>query len=93
VGGLTEKGVAPTRPIIADEPDVMLDDDPIALLSVFTERSWCDGLPIVPPTPERVAAMLGGRDGARVLGSMPPLWRQRRTRPPRRGGRCARATW
>ena len=54
----------------------MLDDDPMALLAEFTQRSWGDGLPIVAPTPERVAAMLGGRDGGRVLGSMPPLWRQ-----------------
>ena len=54
----------------------MLDDDPMGLLAEFTQRSWGDGLPIVAPTPERVAAMLGGRDGGRVLGSMPPLWRQ-----------------
>jgi hypothetical protein len=61
---------------VADVADITLDDDPIALLTAFTERAWCDGLPIVPPTPERVAAMLGGRDGAGVLGAMPPLWRQ-----------------
>ena len=53
-----------------------LDDDPITLLAEFTQREWCDGLPIIAPTEQRVAAMLGGRDGARVLGSMPPLWRQ-----------------
>ena len=29
------------------------------------ERGWTDGLPVVPPTPERVEAMLGGRDPAR----------------------------
>jgi hypothetical protein len=59
-----------------DDLDLTVDDSPEALLAEFTRRAWCDGLPIVPPTPERVAAMLGGRDGARVLGSMPPLWRQ-----------------
>jgi hypothetical protein len=42
----------------------------------FVKRDWCDGLPIVPPTPERVAAMLGGADASRVLGVMPPLWRE-----------------
>jgi hypothetical protein len=36
------------------------------------ERSWTDGLPVVPPTPERVEAMLGGRDGAASLGHVPP---------------------
>ena len=44
----------------------------------FVKRGWCDGLPIVPPTPERVAAMLAAAsaDPARSLGLMPPLWRE-----------------
>ena len=32
-----------------------------------------DGLPIVPPTVERVARMLGGRDPRRVVAVLPPL--------------------
>jgi hypothetical protein len=36
-------------------------------------RGWTDGLPVVPPTRERVAAMLGGRDGAESLGLVPPV--------------------
>jgi peroxiredoxin len=36
------------------------------------ERGWTDGLPVVPPTRERVEAMLGGRDPARSLGEVPP---------------------
>jgi hypothetical protein len=36
------------------------------------ERGWTDGLPVVPPTPERVAAMLGGRDPQLSLGQVPP---------------------
>jgi hypothetical protein len=36
------------------------------------ERGWSDGLPVVPPTPERVEAMLGGRDAGRSLGLVPP---------------------
>lgn len=36
------------------------------------ERDWTDGLPVVPPTPERVEAMLGGCDPSRVLGQVPP---------------------
>jgi hypothetical protein len=48
-----------------------------AVYTEFVRREWCDGLPIVPPTPERVAAMLAGAgaDGAESLGIMPPLWR------------------
>jgi hypothetical protein len=56
--------------------DLLVDDDPVALLAEFTQRAWCDGLPIVAPTEARVTAMLGGRDGARLLGAMAPLWRQ-----------------
>ena len=52
-----------------------VDDTPEAVLAAFCERQWCDGLPIVPPTEERVRAMLGGAPGDRSLGVMPPLWR------------------
>ena len=41
-------------------------------LEDMLERGWTDGLPVVPPTPERVDAMLGGRDPARSLGEVPP---------------------
>jgi hypothetical protein len=38
------------------------------------DRGWSDGLPVVPPTPERVARMLEGttRDPTEVLGDVPP---------------------
>lgn len=36
-------------------------------------RGWHDGLPVVPPTRERVAAMLGDRDPAEVIGEVPPV--------------------
>jgi hypothetical protein len=52
-----------------------IDNTPEAILAAFCERQWCDGLPIVPPTAERVRAMLGGAPGERSLGTMPPLWR------------------
>jgi hypothetical protein len=56
--------------------EIEVEDAPEALLEEFVSREWCDGLPIVPPTRERVAAMLGPRDGGRSLGPMPPLWRE-----------------
>jgi hypothetical protein len=43
-----------------------------AVQRLAAERGWADGLPVVPPTEELVAAMLGGADPARSLGSMPP---------------------
>ena len=36
------------------------------------ERGWTDGLPVIPPTPDRVEAMLGGRDRSSLLGEMAP---------------------
>jgi len=52
-----------------------LDEDEV--YAEFVRRDWCDGLPIVPPTPERVRAMLAAAqaDPAQSLGPMPPLWR------------------
>jgi hypothetical protein len=41
----------------------------------FYERGWTDGLPIVPPTEERVRAMLGGmswRQADEVISTVPP---------------------
>src|SRR5207245_7633566 len=55
---------------------VTVSDTAEALLAAFCEREWCDGLPIVPPTEERVRAMLGKAPPERSLGAMPPLWRQ-----------------
>lgn len=41
---------------------------------IYYERGWTDGLPIVPPTEERVARMLEGtrRDADEVIGIFPP---------------------
>jgi thiol-disulfide isomerase/thioredoxin len=38
------------------------------------ERGWSDGLPVVPPTPERVARMLTGttRDAEEIVAVVPP---------------------
>src|SRR5688572_31857515 len=64
--------VAAAAPAVEHELMVGVDD----VFTEFTARQWTDGLPVVPPTEERVRAMLGSRDGAKVLGAMPPLWRQ-----------------
>ena len=41
-------------------------------LEEMFERGWTDGLPVIPPTPARVEAMLGGRDPSRLLGEIAP---------------------
>ncbi len=55
-------------------------DDSLASLDLineyYLERQWTDGLPIVPPTEEKVSAMLEylGKDGRQELGLMPPRY-------------------
>src|SRR5262245_58131246 len=43
---------------------------------LFYRKGWTDGLPIVPPTPDRVARMVAGsgRPADEVLGRIPPTW-------------------
>lgn len=46
-----------------------------AVNDYFYERGWTDGLPIIPPTEERVRAMLGGmpaRDPDELIAVVPP---------------------
>ena len=62
--------------LAADPRELELAEDEV--YEEFVKRGWCDGLPIVPPTPERVGAMLAAAkaDPARSLGLMPPSWRE-----------------
>lgn len=55
-----------------------VSDDPEALMRLAEAEGFGDGLPLVPPTPERVAAMLdgAGRDPGEVLGRLAPSWKQ-----------------
>jgi hypothetical protein len=55
---------------------VEIDDSPEAVDAYFCDRQWSDGLPVVPPTEERVRAMLRyvRRDPGESLGDMPPGW-------------------
>src|SRR3954453_2345086 len=41
----------------------LLDDSPEGMYELFEARGWGDGLPLVPPTPERVDAMLAYATG------------------------------
>ena len=47
--------------------------DPLDAIEECYRRGWTDGMPVVPPTPDRVSAMLDyvGLDGRRVLGEVP----------------------
>ena len=51
-------------------------DETEDLIEVCYENEWTDGLPVVPPTPERVERMLGGtdRDPDELIAAVPPKW-------------------
>ena len=47
--------------------------DPLAAIEAYFEKGWTDGLPVVPPTEERIWAMLDamGRKPKDILGEIP----------------------
>jgi hypothetical protein len=66
--------VANSPQLVSNRIDVPDSLDEINEL--FYRRGWTDGLPIIPPTEERVAQMLSGtsRNPQDTLGAMPPRW-------------------
>lgn len=71
--GIAERLAAEAEgsPIRARRIEVGEADD---VFEFMFEQGLTDGLPVIPPTPERVLRMLGGtkRDAQEVLGLMPP---------------------
>lgn len=53
---------------------VQCDDDPEAVFEFLCEKGWSDGLPVIPPTPERVERMLAycDRDLDKPVVKIPP---------------------
>ena len=51
-------------------------DDLWAVQELFDEKGWSDGLPIIPPTEDRVERMLAAvnRKPNEVIGVVPPRW-------------------
>ena len=51
-------------------------DETDDLIEVCYENGWTDGLPVVPPTPERVERMLSAtdRDPDELIAAVPPKW-------------------
>lgn len=58
--------------------EIVVRGDLDEVTEFFAERGWTDGLPIVPPTPDRVAAFLAHtrRDPDEVLGVLAPELRR-----------------
>ena len=56
--------------------------DPLAAIEFCYKQGWTDGLPVIPPTEERVTAFVGntrGRDRDDVLGEVPERRRRNET--------------
>ena len=53
-------------------PTLKAPDSVEAMNRVFYRRGWTDGLPILPPTPQRCTAMLDGRDPEELAGLVEP---------------------
>lgn len=61
--------------MVFDELLDAADDSPETVLELYASKGWGDGLPLVPPTPERVDAMLaslGDVDPDEVVATLPP---------------------
>jgi hypothetical protein len=55
---------------------IELSNDHEVVQQYYLKRGWSDGLPVVPPTPERVESMLAatGLDSQYVVAEIPPNW-------------------
>lgn len=55
---------------------IEIPEDLWAVQAFFEEKGWTDGLPIIPPTEERVKQMLAAvkRDPQETTGIVPPRW-------------------
>jgi hypothetical protein len=55
---------------------VECDDDPEAVFEFLCAKGWSDGLPVIPPTPERIERMLAycDRDLDRPVVKIPPRY-------------------
>jgi hypothetical protein len=72
-------GQVDRRAVTTEVTGELLDfDGPADFEEHFYAERWGDGLPLVPPTPDRVASMLAAAalDGSEQLGTMPPRWRR-----------------
>ena len=72
---------AENSPLRARRIDIASHDDEFEFMF---DQGFSDGLPLVPPTPERVIRMLGGtqRDSQEVIAVMPPNMGEATVRTP-----------
>jgi hypothetical protein len=72
IDALTRDPVGPAAAAGAAAAIVRAPDDLDAFQEWTVARGWGDGLPVLPPTPERVARILGMGNGRRVVATLMP---------------------
>ncbi|MDE0721632.1 MAG: hypothetical protein OSB75_13945, partial [Dehalococcoidia bacterium] len=62
-----------TSPDLSSTP-IEIDESPEAVFQFMLEQGWSDGLPVIPPTTDRVRAMLdyAQRDASELIGYINP---------------------
>jgi hypothetical protein len=65
---------SPPQPTVARAPKIKVPADAAELFDDFWRRGWSEGLPVIPPTLERIERAVAylGRDPAEVLGTVAP---------------------
>src|SRR5688572_26547787 len=68
--------MGPDAALAQRPPDAANPPEGADLIEWYYERGYSDGLPLVPPTPAKVAAVIDalGGDAARLLSRVPPRW-------------------
>jgi hypothetical protein len=63
-------------PPLASAPNPRTVAEATDLIEWYYEQGWSDGLPLVPPTPEKIAAVVDalGGDPGRLVSRVPPRW-------------------
>ncbi len=74
VSALTRAPAAVTTTMAAGAPVVEAPEDVDAFQSWIMAQDWGDGLPVLTPTPERVARLLGGARGASIVATLAPRY-------------------
>ena len=68
--------IAPSKPFASGPSGTAVVGGGVDLVEYYFERGWTDGLPVVPPTPDSVAAMVDALGGQPELveARVPPRW-------------------
>lgn len=70
---LTSDPAAPAPPVATSGGRISAPDDLDTFQEFAMAEGWSDGLPVLPPTPERVARLLAGRDPCALVATLAPL--------------------